>query len=79
MKRFISLLCRPMLFAVVGAALLSPVRVWPHHVGTSDASVAADSRDSVRAAASEARIQLRKLHIVRPDLIPYPLAIEVYC
>ena len=23
--------------------------------------------------------RLRKLHLVRPDLIPYPLAYEVYC
>lgn len=24
-------------------------------------------------------VRLRKLHMVRPDLIPYPLAIEIYC
>jgi hypothetical protein len=24
-------------------------------------------------------VRLRKLHLVRPDLIPYPLAIETYC
>jgi hypothetical protein len=24
-------------------------------------------------------VRLRKLHLVRPDLIPYPLAIEVMC
>ena len=24
-------------------------------------------------------VRLRKLHLVRPDLIPYPLAYEVYC
>ena len=24
-------------------------------------------------------IRLRKLHLVRPDLIPYPLSLEVYC
>ena len=23
--------------------------------------------------------RLRKLHLVRPDLIPYPLSLEVYC
>jgi len=23
--------------------------------------------------------RLRKLHLVRPDLIPYPIAFEVYC
>ena len=29
------------------------------------------------AAKNETR--LRKLHLVRPDLIPYPIAFEVYC
>lgn len=24
-------------------------------------------------------VRLRKLHLVRPDLIPYPLAYEIYC
>jgi hypothetical protein len=24
-------------------------------------------------------VRLRKLHLVRPDLIPYPIAVEVYC
>jgi hypothetical protein len=24
-------------------------------------------------------VHLRKLHLVRPDLIPYPIAYEVYC
>lgn len=24
-------------------------------------------------------VRLRKLHLVRPDLIPYPIATEVYC
>ena len=24
-------------------------------------------------------VRIRKLHLVRPDLIPYPLAYDVYC
>ena len=24
-------------------------------------------------------VRLRKLHLVRPDLIPYPLTFDVYC
>ena len=24
-------------------------------------------------------VRLRKLHLVRPDLIPYPIMFEVYC
>ena len=31
------------------------------------------------AAARNVEVRLRKLHLVRPDLIPYPLAYEVYC
>jgi hypothetical protein len=30
-------------------------------------------------ASSRPEVRLRKLHLVRPDLIPYPLAYEVYC
>ena len=36
---------------------------------------AADPSDSVAGA----EVRLRKLHLVRPDLIPYPIAYEVYC
>lgn len=31
------------------------------------------------AAARNVEVRLRKLHLVRPDLIPYPVAYEVYC
>ena len=30
-------------------------------------------------SARNVEVRLRKLHLVRPDLIPYPLAYEVYC
>ena len=30
-------------------------------------------------AAAKAETRRRKLHLVRPDLIPYPIAFEVYC
>jgi hypothetical protein len=33
--------------------------------------------DAVAGFRPETR--LRKLHLVRPDLIPYPIAYEVYC
>ena len=33
--------------------------------------------DAVAGIRPETR--LRKLHLVRPDLIPYPIAYEVYC
>jgi hypothetical protein len=31
------------------------------------------------AARLNMEVRLRKLHLVRPDLIPYPVAYEVYC
>ena len=33
----------------------------------------------MRVAAMKGETRLRKLHLVRPDLIPYPIAFEVYC
>ena len=30
-------------------------------------------------AGSNPEVRLRKLHLVRPDLIPYPLSLEIYC
>ena len=36
-----------------------------------------DARGEGASAAVEVR--LRKLHLVRPDLIPYPIAYEVCC
>ena len=32
-----------------------------------------------RPAEAQPVAKLRKLHLVRPDLIPYPLAYDVYC
>ena len=31
------------------------------------------------AGVHPAEVRLRKLHLVRPDLIPYPIAYEVCC
>jgi hypothetical protein len=45
----------------------------PSKVGMRPAS----QGESPAAAKNETR--LRKLHLVRPDLIPYPIAYEVYC
>ncbi len=39
---------------------------------------AAEAPEEVEATES-AEVRLRKLHLVRPDLIPYPLAVETFC
>jgi hypothetical protein len=38
-------------------------------------------RMAPRGEGAEAKIEvrLRKLHLVRPDLIPYPIHYDVYC
>ncbi|HEX2972122.1 MAG TPA: hypothetical protein VHP11_07305, partial [Tepidisphaeraceae bacterium] len=44
----------------------------------SPASVSVDTeRDSTVSALPQVR--LRKLHLVRPDLIPYPIVYEAIC
>jgi hypothetical protein len=46
-------------------------------VGPSPArDASAPTPDDPRTAAGSVR--LRKLHLVRPDLIPYPISFEVY-
>lgn len=33
----------------------------------------------IDSTAQFEQVRLRKLHLVRPDLIPYPISFEVYC
>ncbi|HVT87527.1 MAG TPA: hypothetical protein VHD56_01635 [Tepidisphaeraceae bacterium] len=35
--------------------------------------------DQIELAKSPYEVRLRKLHLVRPDLISYPIYFEVYC
>jgi hypothetical protein len=69
MKRGIRFLSRAIAIAMVTAAGMIP----PAH--SSARTPTAPSIDSV----ARYEVRLRKLHLVRPDLIPYPLAIETYC
>lgn len=38
-----------------------------------------DSNSSASSASVYHEVRLRKLHLVRPDLISYPILYEVYC
>jgi hypothetical protein len=58
-----------LLIAAVSACLLTPTAPADHGRTSADGSVA-----GIRPEG-----RLRKLHLVRPDLIPYPIAYEVYC
>ena len=52
---------------------------------TAGGATPAPHRDSVdfnptgEQAVTRSEVRLRKLHLVRPDLIPYPIAYEVCC
>ena len=43
---------------------------------------AAQVNDSVATAKGSQyvpEVRLRKMHLVRPDLLPYPISFEIYC
>jgi hypothetical protein len=56
--------------SLLGAALL-----------TSDSSATPSSgvSPSGRIANFRPEVHLRKLHLIRPDLIPYPIEYDYYC
>ena len=59
-------------FGCMASTAISPTAVQP-----VQSPAGTDASDSVVRVTPEVR--LRKLHLVRPDLIPYPVAFEVYC
>jgi hypothetical protein len=71
MKRGIRFLSRA--FAI--AMLLSAGMLPPAPARTPTLPTAATGED----AAARYETKLRKLHLVRPDLIPYPVCYDVYC
>jgi hypothetical protein len=76
-------------------AMTKPVRIFGAAVlglcaliGTARPAAQSSSQSSALAAASgratvadlpRVEVRLRKMHLVRPDLIPYPIKIEVFC
>lgn len=56
-----------------------PGEHWPRVTAEEEADATTDA--DLHAALPDGlwAARLRKLHLVRPDLIPYPLAYEVYC
>jgi hypothetical protein len=70
MKRGIRLLSRA--FAI--AMLLSAGMIPP-----STTSARTPSTPEMQVVAHRYEVRLRKLHLVRPDLILYPICYDVYC
>ena len=72
----------PTLRLLVPALLLSaigPVPAGaPEPVDATPAGITAPSAEDELASVRR-EVRLRKLHLVRPDLIQYPLSYDVYC
>ena len=47
--------------------------------GTAHRAATISPTDPTSLAKLPPEVRLRKLHLVRPDLIQYPIAYEVYC
>jgi hypothetical protein len=59
--------------SILVVCLLATAITPPAHRTADDATIAGE------AAVTRSEVRLRKLHLVRPDLIPYPIAYEVCC
>ena len=58
-------------------AMLAPAQSRPSNPPAVE--LTAPAIGEAPSAAMKGETRLRKLHLVRPDLIPYPIAFEVYC
>lgn len=74
MRLVLSLSAPRLMFALAACAVICPTAI---PTTTPVSRVAADPADAIAALRPEVR--LRKLHLVRPDLIQYPLSYDVYC
>lgn len=61
-------------FAIVLSGGMIPASSNPARTPTPS-----DSAPAAGQAIARVEVRLRKLHLVRPDLIPYPIMYEVYC
>lgn len=73
-----------MKFSVRRLALSIPLAAMMFLPAATAAPTPADGpatpvQQELTATGAQHQVRLRKLHMVRPDLIPYPLAIEIYC
>jgi hypothetical protein len=76
MKRWTKLLSRG--FAL-GAILLSVGMIPPATSGARTPSPGTAPNATGEQPEARIEVRLRKLHLVRPDLIPYPIHYDVYC
>jgi hypothetical protein len=63
----------------VRVLLLSAVATLSVTTHTPAKMVSVPDHDQTEIAKAPYEVRLRKLHLVRPDLIPYPIFFDVYC
>jgi hypothetical protein len=68
--------CRSLKLAVLVALMLGGMG---QRGSIPDAGRIAQEQVAPATASLPPHVRLRKLHLVRPDLIPYPIAYEVVC
>jgi hypothetical protein len=71
----LSRIASPFLLTLV--LTLAPMHSQPLPAAPAATEDAAVQEEALTRLLPEVRI--RKLHLVRPDLIPYPIAYETYC
>jgi hypothetical protein len=65
---------------LISSALLICALAGSSTLSAADAPAAPRSVQSApRLAYRPMEVRLRRLHLVRPDLIPYPIAYEIIC
>ena len=65
---------RMFIFAIVLSGGMIPASSNPARTPASSPSTSIAGESIARV-----EVRLRKLHLVRPDLIPYPIHYDVYC
>ena len=83
-RRFARLGLRPVRLArlIVPALLLTAMSPAPSsvvNIGAPAANAQTAPQGEDADASLRREVRLRKLHLVRPDLIQYPLSYDVYC
>jgi hypothetical protein len=72
-------MCKLLSNLTVATLLLMAAVFTPAQPMATDPEPPAPSLNMATASEAHTQVRLRKLHLVRPDLIPYPMAYEVYC
>jgi len=67
---------RSVLLMLAFSPLLTAAPSDPQSAVASNTTKAITEQPTARLSPE---VRLRKLHLVRPDLIPYPIQLEVYC